>query len=110
MMKKFVVAWNGLVESFKDLSVQIQVCFAIFACFVSYFMNFTYQENINLVLCIGLVIATEILNTGIEKICDLITLEKNDKIRQIKDISAGAVLFVSIIALIIGCMMVMNHL
>lgn len=109
-MKKFKVAWSGFLEGFEHSSVKIQFIFALLAFIVSIGLKFTIQENINLLLCIGLVITTELINTCIEKICDMITLDKNDHIRQIKDISAGAVLFTSFIALVIGCIMVINHL
>lgn len=38
------------------------------------------------------VFSSECINTAIERICDFITENKNDKIKSIKDISAGAVL------------------
>ena len=60
-------------------------------------------EIIVLVLAVGLVWATELINTVIEKIMDLISVEKNPQIKIIKDMSAAAVLVASITALIIGC-------
>ena len=39
-----------------------------------------------------ILVATEIFNTAIEKLCDLIDVEQNGKIGDIKDISASAIL------------------
>ncbi|MDY0343373.1 MAG: diacylglycerol kinase family protein [Lentimicrobium sp.] len=50
----------------------------------------------------ALVIALELINTAIEKLCNVIQPEKDERIRIIKDISAGAVLWVAIMALIAG--------
>lgn len=38
------------------------------------------------------VIAMEFMNTSVERLCDVVTQEKNSSIRDIKDIAAGAVL------------------
>ena len=44
----------------------------------------------------------EIINTAIEKICNIISTDKNPLIKQIKDISAFAVLVQAIASLIIA--------
>ena len=54
-------------------------------------------------ICIGIVMGAEGLNTAIEKLADFIQPEFDEKIGRIKDISAGAVLLVSIISVIVGC-------
>ena len=54
-------------------------------------------EWIMVIICIGMVISAEMLNTCIERICDLISAEKSEKIRFIKDLSAGAVLTASVL-------------
>lgn len=38
------------------------------------------------------VIAMEFMNTSVERLCDVVTKEKNEEIKDIKDIAAGAVL------------------
>ena len=49
-----------------------------------------------------MVMGIEGLNTAVEKISDYIQPEDDPKIGFIKDISAGAVMIVSIIACIVG--------
>jgi diacylglycerol kinase (ATP) len=49
-----------------------------------------------------LVLGVEGINTAIEKMSDFVHPEFNEKIGFIKDVSAGAVMFVSIGATIIG--------
>lgn len=53
-------------------------------------------------LAIGLVMATEGMNTAVEKIADFIHPEHHHKIGFIKDIAAGAVLFAAFAAVSIG--------
>ena len=52
-------------------------------------------------LLIGFILTTEALNTVAEKICDLINPKYDERIKLIKDISAGAVSFVVLSSLII---------
>jgi diacylglycerol kinase (ATP) len=51
---------------------------------------------------IALVLGTEGMNTAVEKLSDFVQPEFDEKIGLIKDISAGAVMLVSIVASIIG--------
>lgn len=55
-----------------------------------------------LLLVIGLVITTELINTAIEAACDAVTTDHHPKIKLAKDVAAGAVLFVSFFAVIMG--------
>lgn len=110
MINKFYVAFVGLVSSLKDRSTQIQYVLAILACIVAWMIGCTYYEWLAVLLCIGLVIVAEILNTCIEKLCDLYSTEKNEKIKYIKDLAAGGVLFVSLIALTVGILIFVHHL
>lgn len=65
-------------------------------------MNLDYLEWIVIVFCIGLVFISELFNTAIEKLTDLISPDFNKKAGLIKDISAAGVLMASIIATISG--------
>lgn len=110
MINKFYVAFVGLVSSLKDRSIQIQYILAILACIAAWMIGCNYYEWLAVLLCIGLVIVAEILNTCIEKLCDLYSTEKNEKIKYIKDLAAGGVLFVSLIALTVGILIFVHHL
>lgn len=110
MINKFYVAFVGLVSSLKDRSIQIQYVLAILACIVAWMIGCNYYEWLAVLLCIGLVIVAEILNTCIEKLCDLYSTEKNEKIKYIKDLAAGSVLFASLIALTVGILIFVHHL
>ena len=110
MINKFYVAFVGLVSSLKDRSIQIQYILAILACIAAWMIGCNYYEWLAVLLCIGLVIVAEILNTCIEKLCDLYSTEKNEKIKYIKDFAAGGVLFASLIALTVGILIFVHHL
>ncbi len=62
----------------------------------------TNSEAIALVIAVALVWITEMVNTCIEKVMDMISKEYDVRIKVIKDISAGAVLVAAAAALVIG--------
>lgn len=62
----------------------------------------TGMEAIALLLVTGFVWTAELFNTAIEKIMDLITVEKRPAVKFIKDVSAAAVLVAAAVALITG--------
>ena len=56
------------------------------------------------------VFTLEAINTSIELLADVYTLEYNAKIKQVKDIAAGAVLMMSISAVLVGILIFLPHL
>jgi diacylglycerol kinase len=63
-----------------------------------------------LMLAIGLVIATEALNTAVEQCCNAVTREFSAPIKAAKDTAAGAVLICSICAALIGASIFMPYI
>ncbi len=55
-----------------------------------------------LVLAIGLVFIAELINTSLEHLADVVSPEKNEKIKKAKDLAAAAVLVSAIMAVVIG--------
>jgi len=53
-------------------------------------------------IAVTFVLVLEIVNTGIERLANLITKEKNDDIKIIKDIAAAAVLIAAIFSVFIA--------
>ena len=66
------------------------------------YTNVTLREWLFLVIAIGLVVVTELVNTGIEYLGDAITDEQDENIRKAKDVSAGAVLIAALTAAVIA--------
>jgi len=54
-------------------------------------------------LSFAIVLCFEIINSAIEKLCDLVMPEHHAVIKKVKDMSASAVLLAAIISFIIGC-------
>ena len=82
-------------------AIQAQLLFSICFILAGFYFDITNIEWLFQVSAICLVLATESLNTAIEKIADFIHPDYNDKIGIIKDISAGAVFFSAVFAFVV---------
>lgn len=104
LFKKFAAAFSGLVSACKDKSIQIQLVFAVCVLIFGWIYGFNGEEWLWIISCIFIVVLCEMVNTAIERLCDLVDLRINPKIKYIKDLSAGCVLLASFYAVVIGCM------
>ena len=68
------------------------------------------MPRVLLLLVIGLVWVTEMINTVVEKIMDHVAPERHPRIKWIKDVAAGAVLVSAIIAVIAGALIFFPYL
>ncbi|WP_375324614.1 diacylglycerol kinase [Flagellimonas sp. GZD32] len=85
-----------------ESSIQIQFVIGLVMTIAGFYFEISNTEWIFQLFAIGLVMGVEALNTAIEKACDYMQPDIDPKIGWIKDISAGAVMIVSVIASIIG--------
>lgn len=104
LIKSFEYAFNGIKETIKsesNMKIHILIMFLVIVAGI-----ILRIEKIEWIICIilfGLVIASEIFNTALENIVDLVTEEQNEKARMAKDAAAGSVLVIAIVSIIIGC-------
>ncbi|MGX1929946.1 diacylglycerol kinase [Flagellimonas sp. 2504JD4-2] len=96
-------AFKGLFLLLRtEASIKIQFVIALIMTGAGFYFEISQTEWIVQLLAIGMVMGIEGLNTAVEKIADYIQPENDPKIGFIKDVSAGAVMIVSIIASIVG--------
>ena len=110
MKKKFLPAFHGLRLAFGERSVRIQTGCAAAALAAGIILHLNSTEWLAVILCIGLVLSAEIMNTAVEKLCDLYTDEYDERIRRIKDLAAGAVLFAAMTALAAAVLILLQHI
>ena len=103
LIKSFAFAWNGLKACFKsEPNFRIHVLLGILVVIFAILFNVSLVEWELLCLCIAIVLTAELLNTALEKLCDVVHKEQHPGIKKVKDISAGAVLVASAGCLITG--------
>lgn len=101
--KSFACAFRGVAEGWiSERNLRIHTLFAVLAISLACVLKVSLTEWLFLALIIGVVIITEMINTAVEKILDLVYKGKNGKVRFIKDLFAGVVLIASILSLVGG--------
>lgn len=103
-VRSFEYALNGIYFLFIDEpNAIVQAILAIVALVMGVLLRISSIEWIILCLVIGLVLAMEAVNSAIENLADFASNKRiEESIKKTKDLSAAAVLFTSITALIAG--------
>lgn len=96
-------ALNGVKYTFKtQRNLKIQLIISIIVIIISFLLKITYTEWAIIALVIFMVFFSELFNTTIEIVVDMITTEYNESAKIAKDIAAGAVTLVSLASVVIG--------
>ncbi len=99
----FKYAFEGLKTAFvTQPNLRIHLLFIIAAIIAGFFFQISPVEWAILALTIAVVIVAELINTSIEATIDLVTSERHPLAKIAKDVAAAAVLFASIISIIVG--------
>ena len=99
-------ALDGVKEGYRsERSMRIHCAAAVLVILLGLLLGLSAWEWIVCVILIGLVIASELLNTALEHIVDILMPELNPRAKRVKDTAAGAVLVVSLAAAIAGAIL-----
>lgn len=99
----FKFAFNGLCSLLKnEHNSRIHLLAAIIAIAMGIVLKINYIEWSLLIIVIGFVFLSELLNSSLESLADVIEPEWNENIRKAKDYAAAAVLISAIISVIVG--------
>lgn len=97
------LAIEGVIYAVKtERHMRYHLFTALAALILGLVLNISRNEFILLCMAIVLVLATEMLNTAIETIVDMISEEYHPLAKNAKDVASGVVLIASIGALILG--------
>ena len=103
IVNSFKYAIQGILSSFKtERNMKIHIFVMILVITAGILLKINRYEWIICVLCFAMVIGGELLNTAIETVVDIAMPYKNEKAKNAKDVSAGAVLVFAIGAAICG--------
>jgi len=76
----------------------------------SWWLDFPMWKWVIVIMCSGMVLASEALNTAIEYVVDLVSPEYNELAGKAKDVAAAAVLFTSMASAIIAALLIWDAL
>jgi len=101
--KSFMYAVEGLKYAFKyEQNIWVHTLATILVIIFGVAFNISFIEWLIIILVIGLVIATELINTSIEAVVDLTCKEINPIAKVAKDTAAAAVMVFAITAIIVA--------
>ena len=96
-------ALSGLVHAARrERNFQIELALGLTALAMSWWLRISQTEWLAVVLCCGLVLSAELLNTAIEHLADTAGPTRSEQIRVVKDVAAGAVLLAAMVSLAVG--------
>lgn len=103
-IKGFGYAFSGLLIFFRnETNGKVQLFAGCVAVLLGWIVQLSGNEWIVIIGCIAAVLSLEMINSAIEKLCNHVQPDIHPAIKTIKDIAAGAVLWMAIASAIIGC-------
>ena len=96
-------ALQGWLYFFRnETNGRIQAVVAVMVIAAGYFLGINAAEWLWILLCMGFVIGLEMVNTAVETLANRLHPEKHPEIKIVKDVAAGAVLWASLISVVVG--------
>jgi diacylglycerol kinase (ATP) len=104
-LRSFVIGFLGLTHAIgSEQNMRLHCVAALGVIVAGFVFALEAWEWIVILLCIGLVISAECMNTAIERLADRISRETDPLIKQAKDCGSAAVLVLAITAAVVGGM------
>src|ERR1700710_2418552 len=106
-MKKFIrgfyFAFKGLAYATKtQLNFRVHLVAAFAAIILGFLLKLSVHEWLWISLSCAIVLITELLNTSLEILTDLVSPDYNKLAGHVKDVAAGAVVIAALFSLITG--------
>jgi diacylglycerol kinase len=109
-LKSFQFAFQGIRFAWQGRNFRVQSAFAIAVIAFAFYLQLSREDWTAVLIIIGLVLAFEVMNTAIESLVNFVSPEHHALAGKIKDLAAGAVLILSIISVVIGCIVFLPYL
>lgn len=107
----FKYAIEGIKNAFiEEPNLKIHFVIAILVVVLGFLLRIKRLDWLVLVISIGVVISVELTNTAIEWVVDSFIDKNHPGAKKAKDISAGAVLIVSVMAAVVGLLIFLPYL
>ena len=101
LYNNFINSLNGLKIVSKENSFILELVLGVFLIPYIFLSNIDFNYKIILSVLYFLLLAFEIMNTAVEKLCDRVTTDIDSEIKKIKDLSSAAVFLVLTLLVII---------
>lgn len=104
-------ALRGVASSAaKGRNARIQWVSVVIALVGGWVLRLSSGEWLAVIICIGLVLMTETLNSSLEELADEVSTERRLGLGRAKDMAAGAVLIAAVVSLLVAAVIVFGRL
>jgi diacylglycerol kinase len=101
--RSFINAFAGLGYFLRhERNGRIQSVIGAGSLLLAAWFHVSTSAWVTILICIGSVLSLEMLNSALEKLCDLVHPDFHPQIKIVKDVAAGAVLWASLVSAGIG--------
>ncbi|WP_242691776.1 diacylglycerol kinase family protein [Desertivirga arenae] len=102
-LKGFTYAFKGIQYAFKtQINFKFHTTAGVFTILAGYYFNLNTAEWLWIMAAVSLVLISELFNTALELLVDLVSPGYNKKAGAVKDLASGAVLVTAVFALAVG--------
>ncbi len=110
LLKSFVYALKGLSKAWREeRNLQLQTLVGLAVLILSFLAGISRLEWLLIIIVIFLVILMELINSALERVTDVLKPRINGYVKDIKDIMAAAVLMASVLAIIVGLVVLLPY-
>lgn len=85
-----------------ERNARIHLAMAILTITAAIVLKLSGIQWVAVLCCIALVMGAEMMNSAVEKLCDLVHSDYHPVIKTIKDVAAGAVLLAALISVVVA--------
>lgn len=100
--KSLLAAFRGLIIAGNERNIRIHFIAAMLVTMAGFVVEISLTRWMIILILFAMVISTELINSALERLANMVEPNVNSHIRDLKDIAAGAVLLTSIVSVIIG--------
>lgn len=93
-----------------QVNMKVHFAAAVFVIAAGFFFSISITHWCIVAICIFAVLSLEMINTALENLVNLVTVERNPLAGRIKDIAAGAVLVASTGSAVVGLLIFSQYI
>jgi diacylglycerol kinase (ATP) len=111
LLQSFNYAFQGVVSAVRhqrNMRVHLFLAFAVLL--TSIFLNLSRLQLVIIFMAVAFVFITELINSAIEAVVDMVTDQFDPRAKMAKDMAAGAVLVAAVNALIVAYLVLADRL
>lgn len=98
----FRCALQGILDTSHERNFHIELCFMVLCIILGFAFGISVTEWLVVVVCFGMVLGGECINSSVEAVVDLASPEFHELARKAKDAAAGGVLLFSVASFVVG--------